>query len=576
MAGLASSLKVPSDEVPARVANLVERLKAAEKELDRARLANARAAAANAAAGAEQVGKVRLVAQRMAGGISAADLRSLVGDIRGKLGSDPAVVALIAEGDDDAVPFVVAVNPAAQDLGLSRQRPGQDARRGGQRPRRRQGRPRAGLRKRRLGHRRGAGRAACRGDPEPAELTGWARPKTVVPDRPGGDDPGRGRRLGIDVGTVRIGVATSDPDGILATPVETVRRDRTDKHVQRLARLVDELDVVEVVVGLPRTLADRTGPSALDAIARRGCTRRPHRTDPGATGRRTPDHGDRAAVAARGGSQSEGTEGDDRPGRRGRHSADLAGPAACRPGRPRGSGRCLTTGDASAPQPEAVGRPRRSMSRTERARANRNRRRRRNVHQTLAVAALIVVVIGAVFLGSRLWHGLFGVGDDYAGRRRQRRRHRGPQRRLHDGDRADPARPQGGGDRARPSSTPPRATPRSPRSSPASTRCAPRSPPSNAVARLADPQNRVGRLVIPEGRQLDDIADVKTNAVTQGIFTLISEATCVEPRRHQAVRQGRRSASRPRVRRIRRRCPSRSGRSIRSRRSATTTAASKG
>jgi putative pre-16S rRNA nuclease len=87
-----------------------------------------------------------------------------------------------------------------------------------------------------------------------------------LPDRPGGDDPGRGRRLGIDVGSVRIGVATSDPDGILATPVETVRRDRTDKHLRRLAQLVDELEAVEVVVGLPRTLADRSGPSAQDAI----------------------------------------------------------------------------------------------------------------------------------------------------------------------------------------------------------------------------------------------------------------------------------------------------------------------
>ena len=47
-----------------------------------------------------------------------------------------------------------------------------------------------------------------------------------LPDRPGADDPGRGRRLGIDVGTVRIGVSVSDPDAILATPVETVRRDR--------------------------------------------------------------------------------------------------------------------------------------------------------------------------------------------------------------------------------------------------------------------------------------------------------------------------------------------------------------
>jgi putative Holliday junction resolvase len=89
-----------------------------------------------------------------------------------------------------------------------------------------------------------------------------------LPDRPGdpNQDPGRGRRLGIDVGSVRIGVASSDPDGILATPVETVRRDRSGKHVRRLAELAAELEAVEVIVGLPRTLADRTGPSAIDAI----------------------------------------------------------------------------------------------------------------------------------------------------------------------------------------------------------------------------------------------------------------------------------------------------------------------
>ena len=87
-----------------------------------------------------------------------------------------------------------------------------------------------------------------------------------MPDRPGIDDPGRGRRLGVDVGTVRIGVAVSDPDGILATPVETVRRERGDRHLRRLASLVSELDVVEVVVGLPRTLADRAGASAQDAV----------------------------------------------------------------------------------------------------------------------------------------------------------------------------------------------------------------------------------------------------------------------------------------------------------------------
>jgi len=89
-----------------------------------------------------------------------------------------------------------------------------------------------------------------------------------LPDRPGDPDhdPGRGRRLGIDVGSVRIGVAVSDPDGILATPVETVRRHRSGKHLRRLAELATEHQSVEVIVGLPRTLADRTGPSAVDAI----------------------------------------------------------------------------------------------------------------------------------------------------------------------------------------------------------------------------------------------------------------------------------------------------------------------
>ena len=47
----------------------------------------------------------------------------------------------------------------------------------------------------------------------------------VEPDSPGVDDPGQGRRLALDVGTVRIGVAVSNREATLATPVETVRRE---------------------------------------------------------------------------------------------------------------------------------------------------------------------------------------------------------------------------------------------------------------------------------------------------------------------------------------------------------------
>jgi putative Holliday junction resolvase len=67
----------------------------------------------------------------------------------------------------------------------------------------------------------------------------------------------------VDVGTVRIGVAISDPDGILATPLVTVARDpQGGRDVTRLAEIVREREAIEVVVGLPVTLAGREGLAA--------------------------------------------------------------------------------------------------------------------------------------------------------------------------------------------------------------------------------------------------------------------------------------------------------------------------
>jgi putative Holliday junction resolvase len=70
----------------------------------------------------------------------------------------------------------------------------------------------------------------------------------------------RGVRIGLDVGDARIGVAASDPDGILATPVETVARGPGD--LDRIASLVADLDAIEIVVGLPRSLSGGEGPAA--------------------------------------------------------------------------------------------------------------------------------------------------------------------------------------------------------------------------------------------------------------------------------------------------------------------------
>jgi putative holliday junction resolvase len=72
--------------------------------------------------------------------------------------------------------------------------------------------------------------------------------------------------LAVDVGTVRVGVARSDPRGILATPLATLARSAADgADITRVAALVREHEAVGVVVGLPLTLAGREGPSAVMA-----------------------------------------------------------------------------------------------------------------------------------------------------------------------------------------------------------------------------------------------------------------------------------------------------------------------
>jgi putative Holliday junction resolvase len=91
------------------------------------------------------------------------------------------------------------------------------------------------------------------------------------------DTPGiEGVWIAVDVGTVRIGVARSDPRGVLAVPVRTLRRSpRDDADIADLAGLVAEYEAVGVIVGLPRTLAGREGQSAAmareygDRLARR-------------------------------------------------------------------------------------------------------------------------------------------------------------------------------------------------------------------------------------------------------------------------------------------------------------------
>ena len=84
-------------------------------------------------------------------------------------------------------------------------------------------------------------------------------------------------RLGVDVGRVRVGVARSDPDGMIAVPVETVqRRGDAGPVVDRIVVIAAEVDAIEVVVGLPISLSGGDTASTADsravaeAIAARG------------------------------------------------------------------------------------------------------------------------------------------------------------------------------------------------------------------------------------------------------------------------------------------------------------------
>jgi putative holliday junction resolvase len=76
----------------------------------------------------------------------------------------------------------------------------------------------------------------------------------------------RGVRMAFDWGDARIGVAASDPEGVLAYPVMTVRAGAGE--IDQLAAVVAEYEPIEVLVGFPRSLSGGEGPAAAQARER--------------------------------------------------------------------------------------------------------------------------------------------------------------------------------------------------------------------------------------------------------------------------------------------------------------------
>ncbi len=121
VAQLADLLKVPADDLPDRVQALMERLRVAEKELQRVHSEAVLASAGSLVDAAETVdtagGAIGLVAASLPEGLPAADLRTLATDIRGRFGDRPAVIGLFSV-TDSAVSFAVACTAAAVTAGL--------------------------------------------------------------------------------------------------------------------------------------------------------------------------------------------------------------------------------------------------------------------------------------------------------------------------------------------------------------------------------------------------------------------------------------------------------------------------
>ena len=255
---LSEALKVRPEELPERVGDIVERLRAAEKEIEKHRVGQVLAAGGSLAAGAQDVHGVQVVAQRV-DGASGGDVRTLALDVRGRLPGDrPGVVVVVGRH---------RLGRGHQGLGRrggqrrrarprpQRQHAGRSRRSAGRRPGRRQGRRGPGRRQRREPGGRGAG---------PGPLRGRPRGRLVRPGLSGGP-------CGTAYGSASTPATPGSGSPAATRPGSWRPRSRRCGGGRATcagsSRLAAEHDAVEVVVGLPRSLSGGEGPAAVKVRA---------------------------------------------------------------------------------------------------------------------------------------------------------------------------------------------------------------------------------------------------------------------------------------------------------------------
>lgn len=119
MSQISQLVKAPSEEVPDRVAGMIQRLKEAEKELEQIRKTQMLSQVESMMGSGNDIGPYRIWTVRAPDGLSGGDLRQLVTRARDLANPERSVGLLVATADDGKISLAAAVNQRGQDAGLS-------------------------------------------------------------------------------------------------------------------------------------------------------------------------------------------------------------------------------------------------------------------------------------------------------------------------------------------------------------------------------------------------------------------------------------------------------------------------
>ena len=116
--GVSRELKVQTEDLPERIAQLTEKLKAAEKQIDELHKAQLMSQTAEMIQGASEVNGFTVVSVKLPNGVNGGDLRTLASDIKNRLGDVAGIVALASENEGGKLPFIVGATKAANERGV--------------------------------------------------------------------------------------------------------------------------------------------------------------------------------------------------------------------------------------------------------------------------------------------------------------------------------------------------------------------------------------------------------------------------------------------------------------------------